>query len=42
MVFVGTGEESGRLHDPTFLPEDFYVGLVGEALIAGYCAAVDS
>ena len=42
MMFVGTGEDSGRLHDPTFLPEDSYVELVGEALIAGYCAAVDS
>jgi amidohydrolase len=42
MMFVGTGEGSGRLHSPSFLPEDSYVGLVGDALIAGYCSAVDS
>jgi amidohydrolase len=42
MMFVGTGEDTGRLHDPTFLPDDSYVGLVADALVAGYCAAVDA
>lgn len=41
MMFVGTGSESGGLHDPTYLPDDRYVELVAEALIAGYCAAAE-
>jgi amidohydrolase len=40
MLFVGTGSERGGLHEATFLPDDEYVGLVAEALIAGYCAAL--
>ncbi|NUS50664.1 MAG: amidohydrolase, partial [Nocardioidaceae bacterium] len=41
MAFVGTGAEAGGLHDATFLPDDSYVGLVADALVAGYCAAVE-
>jgi amidohydrolase len=40
MMFVGTGAEGGGLHDATFLPGDEYVGMVADALVAGYCAAV--
>lgn len=40
MVFVGTGAEGGGLHDATFLPDDEYVAVVADALVAGYCAAV--
>ena len=40
-MFVGTGSSSGGLHDPTYLPDDDYVGLAADALIAGYCAAAD-
>jgi amidohydrolase len=39
MAFVGTGDEAGGLHDATFLPDDSYVALVADALVAGYCAA---
>lgn len=39
MMFVGTGVIGGGLHDATYLPGDEYIELVGEALIAGYCAA---
>jgi amidohydrolase len=40
MLFVGTGTSTGGLHDASFLPGDEYVGIVADALIAGYCAAV--
>jgi len=40
MMFVGTGDARGGLHDATFLPDDGYVGTVADALVAGYCAAV--
>jgi amidohydrolase len=40
MVFVGTGDAGGGLHDATYLPDDSYVATVADALIAGYCAAV--
>lgn len=40
MMFVGTGEPGGGLHDATFLPGDEYVATVADALVAGYCAAV--
>ena len=40
MMFVGTGDAGGGLHDATFLPRDEYVGTVADALVAGYCAAV--
>jgi amidohydrolase len=40
MVFVGTGADSGGLHDATYLPHDAYVVTVADALIAGYCAAL--
>jgi amidohydrolase len=40
MAFVGTGDATGRLHEATFLPDDGYIALVADALIAGYCAAV--
>jgi len=40
MAFVGTGDAAGGLHDATFLPDDSYVALVADALVAGYCAAV--
>jgi amidohydrolase len=40
MMFVGTGEAGGGLHDATFLPGDDYIALVADALVAGYCAAV--
>jgi amidohydrolase len=40
MAFVGTGEATGRLHEATFLPDDRYVALVADALVAGWCAAV--
>ena len=40
MAFVGTGEATGRLHEATFLPDDGYVALVADALVAGWCAAV--
>jgi amidohydrolase len=40
MMFVGTGDAGGGLHDATFLPADDYVATVADALVAGYCAAV--
>ena len=40
MAFVGTGEATGRLHEATFLPDDRYVALVADTLVAGWCAAV--
>lgn len=40
MMFVGTGEAGGGLHDARFLPGDEYVATVADALVAGYCAAV--
>lgn len=40
MMFVGTGDAGGGLHDATFLPGDEYVAMVADALVAGYCAAV--
>jgi len=40
MAFVGTGDQDGGLHDATFLPDDGYVALVADALVAGYAAAV--
>jgi amidohydrolase len=40
MMFVGTGDAGGGLHDATFLPNDSYVASVAEALVAGYCAAL--
>ena len=40
MMFVGTGEAGGGLHDATFLPGDEYVATIADALVAGYCAAV--
>jgi amidohydrolase len=39
MMFVGTGTEGGGLHDATFLPDDGYVALVADALVAACCAA---
>jgi amidohydrolase len=42
MVFVGTGAERGGLHDASYLPDDAYVATVADALIAGWCAAVDA
>ena len=42
MMFVGTGVAGGGLHGAAFLPGDEYVALVADALIAGYCAAVDT
>lgn len=39
MLFVGTGAETGGLHDASYLPGDEYVALVADALIAGYGAA---
>lgn len=39
MLFVGTGNAGGGLHEETYLPADHYVGTVADALIAGYCAA---
>lgn len=39
MLFVGTGTETGGLHDSSYLPADEYVAMVADALIAGYCAA---
>jgi amidohydrolase len=41
MLFVGTGAANGGLHEPTYLPDDRYVETTADALIAGYCAAVD-
>ena len=41
MMFVGTGAERGGLHDATFLPDDGYVALVADALVAGCCAAIE-
>jgi amidohydrolase len=41
MLFVGTGSVGGGLHDPTYLPDDGYVGVVADALVAGYCAAAE-
>jgi amidohydrolase len=41
MAFVGTGDTVGGLHDATFLPGDGYISLVADALVAGYCAAVE-
>lgn len=40
MIFVGTGDEGGGLHDSTFVPDDAYIALVADALIAGFCGAV--
>jgi amidohydrolase len=40
MVFVGTGDEHGGLHHPSYLPSDALIETVADALIAGYCAAV--
>ncbi|MDX6326549.1 MAG: hypothetical protein QOK15_2903 [Nocardioidaceae bacterium] len=40
MMFVGTGDAGGRLHEATFLPDDSYVTVVADALVAGYCAAL--
>jgi amidohydrolase len=40
MLFIGTGSETGGLHDASYLPDDAYVGVLADALIAGYCAAV--
>jgi amidohydrolase len=40
MMFVGTGDAGGGLHDATFLPDDAYVATVADALVAGYCAAL--
>jgi amidohydrolase len=40
MMFVGTGDTGGGLHDATFVPGDDYVATVADALVAGYCAAV--
>ena len=40
MMFVGTGSERGGLHDASYLPDDAYVAVIAEALVAGYCAAV--
>jgi amidohydrolase len=40
MAFVGTGAASGGLHDANYLPDDSYVGLVADTLVAGYCAAL--
>jgi hypothetical protein len=42
MAFVGTGAEHGGLHDSRFLPDDDYVGLVADTLIAGCCAAIEA
>jgi amidohydrolase len=39
MIFVGTGDQGGGLHDATFVPGDEYVATVADALVAGYCAA---
>ena len=41
-IFVGTGAERGGLHDASYLPDDAYVATVADALIAGYCAALNS
>jgi amidohydrolase len=40
MMFVGTGNRGGGLHDAGYLPSDEYIALVAEALIAGYCSAL--
>jgi amidohydrolase len=40
MMFVGTGDAGGRLHEATFLPDDSYIAIVADALVAGYCAAL--
>jgi amidohydrolase len=40
MMFVGTGTGTGGLHAPTYLPDDRYVSVVADALVAGYAAAV--
>src|SRR5204862_8334189 len=40
MAFVGTGADHGGLHDAGFLPDDSYVGLVAETLVAACCAAI--
>lgn len=39
MLFVGTGDAQGGLHESTYVPSDDYIPLVADALIAGYCAA---
>lgn len=39
MIFVGTGECGGGLHDPHYLPPDSTIVAVADALIAGYLAA---
>ena len=41
MAFVGTGAERGGLHDSRFLPDDDYVALVADTLIAECCAAFE-
>ena len=41
MMFVGTGDAGGGLHDATFCPDDGYVATMSDALVAAYCAAVD-
>jgi len=40
MMFVGTGSQTGGLHDASYLPHDDDIALVADALIAGYCAVV--
>ena len=41
MMFVGTGDAGGGLHDATFVPDDGYIATVADALVGGYCAAVE-
>lgn len=40
MLFVGTGADGGGLHDAAYLPDDSYVALVADALVAGYCSVL--
>lgn len=42
MMFVGTGSETGRLHDSSFLPPDSVVDDVAKSLLAGVLAAAQS
>lgn len=42
MIFVGTGEAGGGLHDARFLPPDSVIIDVADALVAGYLAAVNN
>ncbi len=44
MLFVGLGDTAGArsLHDERFLPPDAAIAAVGQALIAGYLAALDN